>query len=146
VTARKKSDDQRPPPVIHIAPLGELKAYTVHEHELDTLSRGSTASVFLNFALFLLPISVTLVVALLTTTIESDRLFQAFVSLAAITFIVGAILLILWWREHKSSRSLVREIKSRMPPQPAIQQTAADEGKGTETATVEKKEPSEGNS
>src|SRR2546421_12980669 len=40
--ARKK--DSPPVPVVRVAPLGELKAYTVSEHELDKLESGSSVS------------------------------------------------------------------------------------------------------
>ena len=116
-----------------MAPLGELKAYTVYEHELDTLSRGSSGSLYLNFALFLLPIFITLITTLLTTKIESDRLFQGFFIVAVITAIAGVFLLLLWLREHRSSRHLISEIKSRMPPPPAIPQGMPEAGTGTET-------------
>jgi hypothetical protein len=105
--------------------LWELKAYTVYEHELDTLARGSSGSLFLNFSLFLLPISITLFVALLTTKIEADRLFQGFVIVATVTAIAGIVLLMLWWREHRSSTALVTEIKNRLPP-PAFPQAPSE--------------------
>jgi hypothetical protein len=120
----KKSEHQAAEPVVRVAPLGELKVYTVYEHELETLSRGSTGSLFLNFALFLLPIAFTLVVTLSTTLIASDRLFEGFVIVATVTAIAGVVLLLLWWQEHRSSANLVKEIKDRMPPPPAISQAA----------------------
>lgn len=48
------------PPVIRHAPLGELKVYTIYEHELDSLAQGSPTSLLLNFALLLLPTSLSL--------------------------------------------------------------------------------------
>ena len=119
----KKSEGQSAKPPIRVAPLGELKAYTVYEHELDTLSRGSSGSLSLNFALALLPISIPLMVSLLTTKLQSERLFQGFLTVATITAIAGVFLLILWWRDHRSSRNVVMEIKNRLPPPPAIPQT-----------------------
>jgi hypothetical protein len=137
MAARKRSDERPPPPVVRVAPLAELRAFTVSEHELDALARGPAGSLFLNFALFLLPISVTIVVTLLTTTIASDRLFQGFFSVAVITAIAGIILLCLWWREHRSSRSLVADIKSRMPLPPAIQETGTEQATGGDVSTLE---------
>jgi hypothetical protein len=111
--------------VVRIAPLGELKAYLVSESELETLARGSSELIFLNFALALLPISLTLVVTLWTTTISSERLYQGFLIVATITFLAGLILLVLWWRSHVSSRTLVARIKNRMPSFPGIQEPPA---------------------
>jgi hypothetical protein len=100
----------------------------ISESELDHLSKGSTESIYLNFALFLLPISFTLIVTLLTATISSDRLHQSFVSISAITLIAGLVLLVFWWRNHVSSKALVAQIKNRMPPPPAIQEAPGDPG------------------
>jgi hypothetical protein len=76
----------------------------VYEHELDTLSHGSSSSLCLDFALFLLPISITLTVVLSTTKIELDRLYYGYLIVAVISAIAGLFLLILWWRLHRSSR------------------------------------------
>lgn len=103
-------------PVIRRAPFMELKIFEITEAELDRLAKGSSASIHLNFALFLLPIALTLFVSLATTTIGSIRLFAAFVSVGTITLVLGILLLVLWRREHVSSRELVEEIRSRMPP------------------------------
>ncbi|MDQ3814025.1 MAG: hypothetical protein M3347_08740 [Armatimonadota bacterium] len=115
------------PPVVRYALIGEIKIYMVQEGELDKLAHGSPESVYLNFALALLPISITLAVTLLTTTVQSDRVYQAFLIVCVTTFIIGALLLVLWWRSRQSSKKLIEEIKSRMPPAPGIQ-----EGSGTE--------------
>lgn len=104
--------------------MGELKVYPIYEHDLDRLAQGEPTGLLLNFALFLLPISLTLLVALLTTTISSDRLYYTFVCVASITFISGLVLLLLWRRLHKNSKSLAAEIRSRMPPPPATMEQA----------------------
>ena len=114
----KKKSDAPLPPVVRVAPLGDLKAYIVSEHELEALARGSSGSLYLNFALALLPVSLTLFVTLLTTIISSDRLFVTFVCVAVIAAIIGTLLLLMWYREHRSWRTLMADIKSRMPPRP----------------------------
>ena len=35
---------------VKVIPLGELTAYTVHEHELDMIAAGSAATLAFNFA------------------------------------------------------------------------------------------------
>ncbi len=141
--AAKRKDSEFPaPPVLRYAPLGELKIYPVYEHELDMLKQGSPVSLFLNFALFLLPIGLTLIFTLATTPIAADRLFQAYVLVAGLTIILGLLLLALWWRGYMGSKDLVDEIKKRMPPPASIQLTASDTGIVTETAAVRK--PGEG--
>jgi hypothetical protein len=53
---KKKDEPQPAQPVVRVAPLGELNVYTIYEHELVTLGQGSPGSVFLSFALALLPL------------------------------------------------------------------------------------------
>jgi predicted neutral ceramidase superfamily lipid hydrolase len=115
-------DDSLPVlPVIRVAPLGEIKIYQILEGELDRLANGPPESIYLNFALTLLPVSFTLLVTLLTTTIRSSRLYQSFVLIAAVTLIIGVILLILWARNRSSTRRLIEDIRNRMPPPPSLQ-------------------------
>src|SRR5207248_6726060 len=120
------------------APLGELKVYMVTEEELDTLGRGSPGSVFLNFALALLPLSVAFLVTLLTTSISSVVGLVFFVCACLICFITGLICLVLAWQNHISTRAVVDKIKNRMPPAPPISQEAPAPGTGGETARVAK--------
>jgi hypothetical protein len=130
----KKGASQPAGPVVQVAPLGQLNAYTVYEHELDALARGSSGSLHLNFALPLLSLFVGFVVTLSTSKIESDRLFQSFLTVTVICAIAGVILLVLWWREHRSSRHLISEIKGRMPPPVATPQAMPEPGSGTEVS------------
>jgi hypothetical protein len=101
---------------IRRAPLPELKIFEISESELDRLEKGSSGSIYLNFALFLLGIASTLLVTLATTTIASIYLFAAFVSICAVTLILGLLLLVLWWGDQSSSAGLIAESRERMPP------------------------------
>lgn len=114
--------NQPQPPVIRVAPLGELNAYTVYEHELETLSQGSPAGLFLNFALALLPTAFGIIVTLRSSTM-TDLNYAIFTSASIIFIVAGMICLTLWWRMHRSVKALMDEIKRRMPP-PGIQTTA----------------------
>lgn len=111
-------------PSVRVAPFGELRAYIVYEYELDELERGSPASLFLNFALFLFGTGITLLVTLLTTRIANDRLFNGFVSACILTLLVGLILGLLWLRSHYSTSGVIVRIRDRMPPSPPIQEAA----------------------
>lgn len=130
MAARRRIEDRLPSPPLRFAPLGEIRIYWVYEHELEILARGSTNALFLNFALFMLPISITLIVTMLTTMISSDRLFAGFLCVSVITAIAGIFLLLLWWRSYKSSGELLRTIQSRMPP---AQQTSLEAESSRET-------------
>lgn len=101
---------------IRIAPLGELNAYIVNEHELDLLAQGSPGSNFLNLAYALFSASISLTVAILGTDIPSNRVFNVFVIFAVLTGMFGVICLILWKQSYRSNKDLVEQIKNRMPP------------------------------
>lgn len=116
-----KKKELAPLPVIRVAPLGEIKAWVVLESELDVLERGSPSSIYLTFAVALLPTALSLFVAILSTT-TSDRVFLTFLCVGVIFLIVGMLLLALWWQSHVSSRKLIEQIRNRMPPPPAIQE------------------------
>jgi hypothetical protein len=115
-------------PSIRIAPPAELKAYVVYEHELEILATGSPSSLYLNFSLFLIGTALSLVVALVTTPIPSDRVFYGFLIFCLVASISGVVLFALWWRYHESAKDLTSRIKNQMPPNPAIQERPMDSG------------------
>ena len=91
-----------------------LLLYEVSEHELDTLERGMPASLFLNFGIALLSIGCSFFTSLVTIQIYSDRIFIVFISICMICFIVGIILMCLWYRNRQSSATIIKKIKSRI--------------------------------
>ena len=103
-------------PPVRVAPLGELNAYVVYEHELDILAHGSPGSNLLNISYALLPFAGAFVIALLGTDIPSDRVFAVFVLTALVSGVAGALCLVLGVISYRSNRVLVDEIKNRMPP------------------------------
>lgn len=104
-------------PAIRRARIDRLNIYEVSDSELQLLERGSPESLFLNFAIFLLSSAVSLLVALLTTTIESNRVFTVFVVCTAIGFIGGLLLLALWGWHRRSRSTIFEQIRQRMPPE-----------------------------
>ncbi len=120
--AKRKPAESALQPVIRYAPLGQPNVYQVYEHELDALAQGGQGSLFLNFALFLLGVAVTVIATLWSTTIPSDRVYTTFVLVALVTGIAGVVLFALWWKTHQSSTNLITLIKIRMPPAEPIEQ------------------------
>ena len=119
-------------PEIRRARFDRLTIYEISEDELATLARGSPDSVFLNFAIFLLSVAVSFIIALFTTTIEADRLFFVFVIITVIGLISGFVLLAIWWRNRKSVSEIVDAIKKRLPPEGIQEETnppSSSEGK-----------------
>ncbi len=117
MAARKKSGEQ----VVRVAPLGELRAYTISEHELEKLEQGAPFSDLLTIGLCLLSADVTLLATLLSTSL-SGQTFTLFFCALLIFGISGAICTFLGWRLRTSTQALVRQIRARMPAVPAVQQ------------------------
>ncbi len=92
-----------------------MVVYEVTENELSTLEKGNPNTIFLNFAIFLLSIASSFLIALLTTTIQSDRTFIIFTIITVVGYIIGILLLILWYRGRHSVAELIRSIRNRIP-------------------------------
>ncbi|WP_179696552.1 hypothetical protein [Methylobacterium sp.] len=102
-------------PAIRRARFGQLVIYEISDTELQLIERGSPDSVFLTFGIFLISIGVSFLVTLLSTAIESIRIFTTFVVVSTIGMVTGLILLGLWWWYRKSRSDLFRTIRERLP-------------------------------
>lgn len=122
MAARKAPDHTHQLSPVRVAPLGELTAYTVHEHELDIIAAGSPASFAFNFAVALISIGVTFIVTLTTTTTASDRLFYGYLIACVNCLLVGIIMFVYWLKTRTSVDFTVARIKSRLVVAPPIQQ------------------------
>ena len=102
------------------AKLDSLKIYEISEKELDTLEKGSSDSIFLNFGIFLLSTSISFFTVLLTVDFlyekRDDHLvkFIVFISVCVFTFIGSIICIIAWWRNRGDYKIIITEIKGRM--------------------------------
>ncbi len=123
--SRRNNEPSPAVPIIRLAPLGELNVYMVMEEELEAIGRGSPGSIFLNFALALLPLSASFLMTLLVTSINSIGMLIFFVSAFIICLIAGILCAVLAWRYHASVAQVVEKIKNRMPPPPPINQETA---------------------
>ena len=114
MTTKKSPDHTRQLSTVYVAPLGELTAYTVLEHELDIIAAGSPANLAFNFAVALISIGVSFVLTLTTTTIPSDRLFYGYL-IASINCLLAGIIMFAYWLKTRTSVGVtVAKIKSRL--------------------------------
>lgn len=113
-------------PAIRRARIERLDIYEISEAELQILERGSPESLFLNFAIFLISVAASFLVALLTTEIQSVRVFNVFVIVTVIGFVAGAVLLLLWARYRRSTTTIFAQIRRRMPPEGVPTARSAD--------------------
>jgi hypothetical protein len=114
----KKKEEHAVAPILRVAPLGELRVYTVTEYELDALGNGSPGSLYLNFGLALVPVAVAFLITLLSTDIPTIGGKIFFISACIIFFLVGTLSFILAAKHHVSTKTLVDQIENRMPPDP----------------------------
>ena len=84
----------------------------ITEYEWDSLKRGRSESIFLNFGIALFSIGCSFFISLLTTTMDSP-VFITFTVIVS-TFAIGSIILILlWWSKRRSTNPLIKEIDRR---------------------------------
>jgi len=91
-----------------------VSVYEITERELSILEIGPQSSIFLNFAIFLLSVSISFLIALFTTTIASERTFAIFVVITAVGLVAGMVLLAVWYRGHRSVSDTIVKIKGRI--------------------------------
>ena len=101
-------------PTIRRGKVDSLTLYEITDHELDVLERGSPNSIYLNFSIFLLSIAISFIVALLTLTPESNRVYYVLVIVSLISLIIGSFLCVLWYRTRQSSDIIIKKIKDRV--------------------------------
>ncbi|MBX9678072.1 MAG: hypothetical protein K2X38_04850 [Gemmataceae bacterium] len=104
-------------PIVNIAPLGQLSVYVVHEHEIDTLGRGSPGSMLLDLSFALLAFAAGTLVSITTGTFSSDRLFFVVFSAFLVALVAGGICLLVGIKLYQGNKAILSDIKNRMPPQ-----------------------------
>ena len=91
-----------------------VNIYEVTESELDTLESGGKGGVYLDFAIGVVSIAITCLTALFTCDFKFPWMFNIFVCFSIIGIIGGALLLILWHKESKSTKQVITKIKERL--------------------------------
>ena len=99
-----------------------LTIYDVTSQELKIIETGSTNSIYLNFAIFLLSVSSSFFVSVFTVewfpeeTNQKQHLisFIIFLIIAVLTLLIGVICGFLWYRSHDSFKGTIKTIKQRL--------------------------------
>ncbi|MFM7128337.1 MAG: hypothetical protein ACKO0V_03150 [bacterium] len=118
MAARKAQPNSRPEPIVVYAPLGELKIYEIDDALLNQLESGPEGQLSLNFALALIPVSITILITLQTVSFENDRLFVSYLAAFFLSAIHGLYFLLKWYRSHKKQKDLIQSIRDRVPKRP----------------------------
>jgi len=110
-------NDQPFSPAIRRARLDNLTIYEISEAELNTLEKGSPDSIYLNISIALLSSAFAFLGSVLITKIESNVVLFLFIALIVVGFVVGGVLLLLWYRSRSSVSDCIESIKRRLPPE-----------------------------
>lgn len=94
-----------------------LSLYEITDHELDMLEKGSPGSLHLNFGIFLLSVGTSFLITLLSTDIQSNRIFTIFIVLCSLGIVGGTFLIFLWYRMKGDVADIVSKIKKRIAAQ-----------------------------
>jgi NADH:ubiquinone oxidoreductase subunit K len=92
-----------------------LTVYEITDYELSELEKGSPSAINLNFSILLITLGISFLISLLTTEITSNRVFYVFVIIVSVSFAVGIILFIIWFKGKKSVKTTIMKIKERIP-------------------------------
>ena len=118
-------------PEVRRARFDKLTIYEISHSELELIERGSPDSIYLNLAIALLSIAASFTATLCTATVD-DRIFMVFSILTTVGYMVGGVLLILWWRSRRNVTSCFTVIRQRLPPEGFQQPIDTDKGQITE--------------
>jgi len=104
-------------PGIRRARFAKLTICEISDSELEILELGSPGSIYLNFAIFLLSSAISITVTLLVANIASDKMYMFFVVVTVVGYIIGELLLLLWWKDYRSVLRVADTIRRRLPPE-----------------------------
>ena len=88
--------------------------YEIKDSELEIFQRGSPADLQLNFAVFLLSLAFSAIVALATASFKYDNVHTTFIVVAVVGILLGVYLLISWWRNRTSLQTLCGRVRERI--------------------------------
>ncbi|MCX7637780.1 MAG: hypothetical protein N2044_08055 [Cyclobacteriaceae bacterium] len=119
VIESKKPQNEKPTddiqPKIKRGRVDSLSIFEIREDELNTIEKGSTTSLYLNFSIFLLSVAVSFLIALLTSDFKDKILtFTIFCVVTTVGFIIGLVLLIMWLRQKDDFKEVIENIRQRM--------------------------------
>ena len=88
--------------------------YEIKDSELDTLEKGGSAGLQLNFAIFLLSMAFSAITSLFTATFSNGSIKTTFIVVAVVGILLGAYLMIAWSRSRSTVKQLCKTIRLRI--------------------------------
>lgn len=112
-TLPQNSDDSKPLR-IRRGRVESVDLYEIKDSELEIFQRGSPADLQLNFAIFLLSIAFSAIASLATATFNNNNVHVTFIVVAVVGLLLGVYLLISWYRNRTSLRTLCSRVRERI--------------------------------
>ena len=105
------SDDHIP---IRTHIISQVEAYQVTAEELESIKReGSEVGFYFHVAEFFLTAGIAFLIALLTTEVKSERIFEIFVLAVMVGLSLGVVFGFKWFRSRGSINAIFRRIEAR---------------------------------
>ena len=105
------TDDYIP---LRIHSIAQLEAYLVTAEELDAIKHGgSDVGFYFHVSEFFLTAGIAFLIALLTTEIKSNRLYETFTLAVIVGLSLGVVFGIKWFRDRGSVNAIFRRIEER---------------------------------
>ncbi|GHU39530.1 hypothetical protein AGMMS50256_39450 [Betaproteobacteria bacterium] len=89
--------------------------YEIKDTELDALEKGTPAELQLNFAVFLLSLAFSAIASLVTAEFSNKIAETTFIVISVVGTLLGAYLMIAWWRTRSKVKELCKRIRQRIP-------------------------------
>lgn len=93
--------------------------YEIKDNELELFEKGSPSDLQLNFAIFLVSLAFSAICSLATATFPDLTVKTIFIVVSICGVLLGAYLLISWWRTRTSLKEVCVKIRERIPPESA---------------------------
>ncbi len=108
--------------------------YEIKDTELDALEKGTPADLQLNFAIFLLSLAFSAVASLVTATFTNKSIETTFIIVSVVGVLLGAYLMVAWWRARSEVKELCKRIRQRIPPEALIPEEEDEEEESVSSA------------
>lgn len=94
--------------------LEQVETFEVSGDELERIEReASSVGTYLQYALFWLPVGISLTATLSLTTISSNRVYISFFVVMVMSYAFGLFFLVRWYQTRDVFKELIRKIRDR---------------------------------
>lgn len=105
---------------IRMGRVDSVDVFQVKESELDTLEQGELADIFLNFSIFLFSLVFSILLTLISATFKKPIYEILALTILVFAFILGLLLIFLWYKKRTGVKSIIKRIRNRIPPDAVI--------------------------